>query len=86
MNKALQTLIVTAALLMTGAASAGTEAINAGVATQTTAVDAAQALSDRSTAQESADLAALPEPGTYMQLLAAFLVMGFVVTRRTRRN
>jgi hypothetical protein len=86
MNKALQTLIVTAALLTAGAASAGTATINAGVATQTTTADAAQALSDRSTAQESADLAALPEPGTYMQLLAAFLVMGFVVSRRTRRN
>lgn len=86
MNKALQTLIVTASLLVAGTASAATEAINAGVATQTTRADATQAVSDRSTVQESAELTALPEPSTYMQLLAAFLVMGFVVSRRTRRH
>ncbi|WP_428420902.1 hypothetical protein [Methylibium sp.] len=85
MNKTIQTLIVSAALLVAGAASAGTTAVTAGVAAQAATVEQAQART-AGTTEESLDFAALPEPGTYVQLLAAFLVMGLVVSRRSRRN
>lgn len=87
MNKTLQTLIVSAALLVAGTAHAGTQAINAGVAAQSATVEHAQAQTTGGAATEaSLDFAVLPEPGISAQLLAAFLVMGLVVSRRSRRN
>lgn len=75
MKKLLQSLIAAAVLMSTGLAGAGSDPLKHAPAAEPAPI-----------AAEALDAAALPEPGVALQLLAAFLVMGLVVSRRTRRQ